>query len=250
MRFLVFHLHGPFASWGDIAVGEVRPSFEAPTRSALLGLISGALGISREAQKEAVTLKDFLRFAVRVERQGHFMEEYQTISFPEGRGHDKARTRKQELVFSQDNTMQSYREHYMDAVYTIFLTTHNNAKSDLLEDIEHALRHPHYVPFLGRKACPLDIPMLPRIISAPTLQAALASKEAEIPASISSILFPNATAQPSQRRRLVIADAAFDTWSWLTEETRTNEPGSRTSWHFSKNRVRIGFDVELPNEEN
>lgn len=30
MDFLVFQLQGPMAAWGDTAVGEFRPSLDAP----------------------------------------------------------------------------------------------------------------------------------------------------------------------------------------------------------------------------
>ena len=45
--YLVFRLYGPMCSWGDIAVGEVRPSTVHPAKSAILGLIAAALGIKR-----------------------------------------------------------------------------------------------------------------------------------------------------------------------------------------------------------
>ena len=42
-ELLVFRLFGPLASWGEIAVGQVRPSAVRPTRSALLGLLAGGV---------------------------------------------------------------------------------------------------------------------------------------------------------------------------------------------------------------
>ena len=45
--YLVFRLYGPMCSWGDIAVGEVRPSTVHPSKSAILGLIAAALGVKR-----------------------------------------------------------------------------------------------------------------------------------------------------------------------------------------------------------
>ena len=46
--FLVFQLYGALASWGDIAVGEYRPSQGHPSKSAITGLLAAALGIERE----------------------------------------------------------------------------------------------------------------------------------------------------------------------------------------------------------
>jgi CRISPR system Cascade subunit CasD len=50
-QYLVFQLHGPMASWGVDAPGEVRHSHELPSRSALLGLLAAALGIRREEEQ-------------------------------------------------------------------------------------------------------------------------------------------------------------------------------------------------------
>ncbi len=50
-QYLVFQLHGPMASWGVDAPGEVRHSHELPSRSALLGLLLAALGIRREEEQ-------------------------------------------------------------------------------------------------------------------------------------------------------------------------------------------------------
>jgi CRISPR system Cascade subunit CasD len=35
--YLLFRLYGPLAAWGDIAVGEYRPSFAHPSKSAIIG---------------------------------------------------------------------------------------------------------------------------------------------------------------------------------------------------------------------
>lgn len=61
-QYLVFQLHGPMASWGVDAPGEVRHSHELPSRSALLGLLAAALGIRRDEEERLSAL--FL-FAVR-----------------------------------------------------------------------------------------------------------------------------------------------------------------------------------------
>jgi CRISPR system Cascade subunit CasD len=55
-QYLVFQLHGPMASWGVDAPGEVRHSHELPSRSALLGLLAAALGIRRDEEER---LKNF-----------------------------------------------------------------------------------------------------------------------------------------------------------------------------------------------
>lgn len=250
MHFLVFHLHGPLASWGDIAVGEVRPSFPAPTRSALLGLLSACLGIPREDRAAFEALSRSVKFAVRVDAGGALLEEYQTISLPSGRGHEMAATRRVEEQYARDNTMQTYRTHYTDAVYTVFVQAPDGAEEPL-KPLVHGLNQPVFVPYLGRKANPLDVPMCPKIVRCSNLGAALIAEESELPEFIHQ-LFIGTNVRPIRRlvhSRQVIADARFDEWSWVSEEQRNNEPDSRTAWHFSPNRVRVGFDIEPGTQE-
>ena len=47
---LLFQLYGPLASWGEIAVGEQRPSRDRPTKSAIMGLLAAALGVERDQE--------------------------------------------------------------------------------------------------------------------------------------------------------------------------------------------------------
>ena len=46
--YLLFRLHGALASWGDIAVGDIRPSYRYPSKSAVIGLLAAALGVERD----------------------------------------------------------------------------------------------------------------------------------------------------------------------------------------------------------
>ena len=47
-QYLIFQLHGPMASWGVDAPGDVRHTHELPSRSALLGLLAAGVGIRRD----------------------------------------------------------------------------------------------------------------------------------------------------------------------------------------------------------
>ena len=50
-EYLLFRLYGSMASWGDIAVGEFRPTFDHPSKSAVMGLIAAAMGIRRDEEE-------------------------------------------------------------------------------------------------------------------------------------------------------------------------------------------------------
>ncbi|MGH8674002.1 MAG: type I-E CRISPR-associated protein Cas5/CasD, partial [Burkholderiales bacterium] len=73
MDILVFRLYAPLASWGDVAVGEYRPSHAYPGRSALLGLIAAALGVDRGDEQRHRQLDDELAFAVAVFAEGSLL---------------------------------------------------------------------------------------------------------------------------------------------------------------------------------
>ena len=63
-RFLVFTLAAPLMSFGDVAPCERCVGFDRPSRSALSGLISAALGLRRDDSRQAA-LAASLAFAVR-----------------------------------------------------------------------------------------------------------------------------------------------------------------------------------------
>ena len=69
-EFLLLTLYAPLASWGDIAVGEVRGSWDRPSRSAVLGLVAAALGVDRADQAAHDALDVGYGVAVRQDAAG------------------------------------------------------------------------------------------------------------------------------------------------------------------------------------
>ena len=55
-QYLIFQLHGPMASWGVDAPGEVRHTHELPSRSALLGLLAAGVRIRRDDTEQQARL--------------------------------------------------------------------------------------------------------------------------------------------------------------------------------------------------
>src|SRR5215470_15857056 len=110
--YLVFRLYGPMGSWGDIAVGEVRPSTVHPSKSAILGLIAAALGIKRpnttrdDTERSALevahgALAQGYGFAVCVDAPGVPLVDYHTAQVPSsgtGRNRRQFATRHDELL--------------------------------------------------------------------------------------------------------------------------------------------------------
>ncbi|HEV2643569.1 MAG TPA: CRISPR-associated protein Cas5, partial [Candidatus Elarobacter sp.] len=68
--FLLFTLYAPLSSWGDIAVGEMRGTWDRPSRSAVLGLVAAALGLLRDDQAAQEALDGGFGVATRLDASG------------------------------------------------------------------------------------------------------------------------------------------------------------------------------------
>lgn len=178
MSWLLFTLAAPLASFGRAGPLETRGSAPMPTRSALLGLVGGALGIRRDDTAALDALADSVRFACRVEQPGRLLRDYHTVQTPSQSLLKKAphKTRRDELAFpSADlNTVLSTREYHEDFRATIGI----HADADALGRCAHALERPRFVPYLGRKACVTSWPFAPRIVDDESWEVALATFDA------------------------------------------------------------------------
>lgn len=176
MQWLIFRLYGPLASWGGVAVGEVRDSDAHPGKSAVLGLVAAALGIRRDEEAHLQALDQDCGYAVQVESAGLSITDYHTAQVPSrskltGRPHA---TRKDELALPRHdlNTILSNRTYRCDALYRVALWVRPQAAQPL-SALASALRRPTFVPYLGRKSCALALPLEPQVVEADTLAAAL-----------------------------------------------------------------------------
>src|SRR5262245_9934555 len=77
-RFLLFTLAAPLASFGTVAVGERRPTWDRPSKSQIIGLVAGALGIERGDEDKQQILAAGLGYAVRVDDPGQLATDYHT----------------------------------------------------------------------------------------------------------------------------------------------------------------------------
>ena len=124
-EYLIFRMYGMMASWGDIAVGEFRPTFDRPSKSAIMGMISAALGIRRDEEKRLRELATGYLMALRIDAPGTLLRDYHTAQVPSSKGRKKMvfPTRKAELSVPKDdlNTVLSSRDYRCDAHYTVCL---------------------------------------------------------------------------------------------------------------------------------
>ncbi|MCG8536322.1 MAG: type I-E CRISPR-associated protein Cas5/CasD [Pseudomonadales bacterium] len=160
--YLVLKLVGPMQAWGRESFEGLRPSEVFPGRSALLGLLGACLGIDRSDQDAQHSLAKSVSFAVRVDQQGQKMTDYHTVK--------DARVEYSGL--KSHDTIQTWREYWQDAKYTVVIWLSPNAPITL-ENLESAIGKPKYTPVLGRRSCPLSRPLYEAKVSAQSALDAL-----------------------------------------------------------------------------
>jgi len=170
--FLVFNLYGPMASWGDIAVGEQRPSAAHPSKAAILGLLAAALGIRRDDEDKLRALNNSYGFSVRVNTPGELLRDYHTSQVPPEKRKARYYTRRAEVNSDNLYTILSTRDYRMESAYTIALWANTSNSVYSFDELIEAIKHPKYSLYLGRKSCPLSLPLKPIKITAQTLKTA------------------------------------------------------------------------------
>lgn len=169
--YLLMRLYSSLASWGEMAAGEKRHTATHPSRSALLGLLGAALGIERSDDASQEALNNGYRFGIFMQAMGSLLRDYHTIHFAEALRKEVFYTRRHELYAKKSKTSISEREYRCDSVAIVAVEALPSAPKTL-DYLEHALKNPHFVLYLGRKSCPLAEPLLPQKIQAHNLKEA------------------------------------------------------------------------------
>ena len=128
-------------AWGVQSKFSVRDTCREPTKSGVIGLLCCALGWRRDENLD--DLVD-LRMGVRVDREGMLMKDFQTA---------------RDILYANEkpgaNTI-SQRFYLADAVFLVGL---EGEDEDQLHTLLHALQHPRWLLYLGRRAFPPSKPV-------------------------------------------------------------------------------------------
>lgn len=185
MHWLFMTLAGPRASFGsEAAVGGERDGLSAPSRSAMLGLLAAARGISRENEDALERLSAGLMFASRVNRSGSQETDYHTAQVAKRKDLKRrtVRTRADELDAPRYDltTILSSRVYRCDFHATVTATYGAQVEpcAAALFELASALKSPQWMLYLGRKSSPLAWPLCPEVIESDSLQGAFSKYDA------------------------------------------------------------------------
>ena len=169
MKTLIFQLYGPMQSWGTTSRFEVRSTDKYPSKSAICGFVCAAKGISKDP--EFIAKFNDLKFGVRIDWPGELMTDYQIVAGDPYAAtlvrKESGKYKKEYVSFSKDigngirgrDGLQTYREYLTNAFFTIGL----QGDEKFLLDIAESIKNPCWFLYLGRKCCPLGLPVVPEI---------------------------------------------------------------------------------------
>lgn len=240
--YLTFALVAPLASFGEIAVGERRSTWDRPGRSAVLGLIGACLGVDRADDDGQAALADGYGLAMACVAGGELMADYHTAQVPPRRRGRRFPTRAAELAASDLSTVLSRRDYRSGAWHLAALWERPGARWPLTL-IQESMERPRFTPYLGRKSCPLGLPLGPEISTADDPIAALIARHTEG----REIGFrPRALTGAKHLRVVIDADEISESDARRRRvEFRRDQPRSRSRWQFDLREEAL-LEVPLP----
>lgn len=215
--FLIFTLSAAFASFGDVAGHERRGSWTWPARSAILGFLAAAQGIRRDGDFSAL---ESLKLAVAVFDAGAPLRDYHTVETVPTAAARRPQSRPEALCTAGDaaNTTITLRDYRTGVLYGVAVA------GEGLPALAGALTRPVFHLYLGRKACPLNAPLAPQIVSA-----------ADPAAALTHLRLPPWAAGAVARE--VHADAGLFPDPAPRQEIRHDTALDRRLWHFAPRLV-------------
>lgn len=247
--FLLLTMYAPLSSWGDIAIGQNRGSWDRPSRSAVLGLLAAALGLTRDDQASHDALDDGYRVAVRVDVAGSPMTDYHTAQTASSASMRKRRpaTRAELLDVPDPQTILSSRNYRQDALATVAVWARRSTHSAeeprwSLSELKEALLHPAFVLYAGRKANVFGLPLHPAVESATSLADALSKR----PSALESLTALDTSYMPRQTAHVEL-EVSHDPCEGfesglrpLRRDIRRDAAAHRARWQFAERVVEVG----------
>lgn len=219
MSTLLLRLAAPMMSWGLDSKFERRTTETAPTKSAIIGLLSCALGYRRDDEAIA-RLGKSLRYGVRIDQEGQLLHDFHT-----------AKSTKTSYVTN--------RYYLSDAVMLAAL----EGEDALLEQLAEALRHPAFPLYLGRRSCPPEGNVFLQIAYGVSLEEALRQTPSLVPPRKSL-----RDAQPA-RARMIMDSATNQKGSWFQRDQIISLSQEKREYGFRsvcEQSIPLPFGVPAP----
>ncbi len=163
-------------AFGREAIDQNGPTRDFPDASLLTGLLANALGFRREEADRHQRLQDRLEYAVRIDREGTGLRDFQTAQLEKSdigwttRGIAEGRRGGAGTYASPHIRLRHYRA---DASLTIAITLQPADEAPTLQDCLLALDAPARPLFIGRKPCLPSGRLALGILETPSRLAAL-----------------------------------------------------------------------------
>jgi CRISPR system Cascade subunit CasD len=213
------------------------------------------LGIERGDDAGQEALATGYRFGVKLHAVGHPLRDFHTIQVGPQLTRLRYRTRHQELTLSsreQLGTLLSSREYRCDSFTSVAAVATQGAPRQL-RDVAAALARPVFLLYLGRKSCPLAVPLAARVAEFPSLRAALDAFDPDpLPELVSHLKDEWRPSARNRTRRLLGfgspryywddtfgADGLADGLPAGMTLVRHDEPLSRRRWQFAPRREHV-----------
>ncbi len=226
MDFVGFWLIGPMGAFGGPAGHEYRKTGQIPTRSGVLGLIGAAMGVSRDNAVGQGRLRH-LGVSVASYNVGAGFRDFHTVQgVPSARiKSPKSRAQALAALTPSDNASITRRDYVTDCAYGVAVWRQAEDAPEL-DDVADALRHPVYVPYLGRKSCPVSHPMVPQVIQAN--DSVVVFDQMSMPVGLPYVATP----------KFVTTDEAIDAdrVDWMMDD-----PVDRELWHFERSAAHTVY---------
>jgi CRISPR system Cascade subunit CasD len=179
LEALLLRFDAPLMSFGGVLVDERGVTEPCPTLAMLVGLLGNALGYEHRQADALERLQERLRFAVRRDRSGAALVDFQTVDLSQeslGEGWTTAGAPAGRRGGSAGTGIHIRRRHFWaDAVFTVALRFEPATEEPDLERCADALARPERPLFLGRKPCIPSEPLVLGTVRAGSLRAALAA---------------------------------------------------------------------------
>jgi CRISPR system Cascade subunit CasD len=211
---------------------------DRPARSAVLGLIGACLGLDRADDEEQTALAEGYGLALLCYAPGRLLADYHTTQVPSAQRGRRFATRAEELAAPNLNTILSRRDYRSGAWHLGALWPRRVSSRWPLEVLAEAMVRPGFVPYLGRKSCPLGLPLGPLITEATDPPAALLARQTDGPEARLEVprgrTLRGVLADVPGEAIIVLdaADADRNDPRLRRIELRRDQPRSRRRWQF------------------